>query len=182
MRDFISDEFYNNPRLFNGLDKPNKDGLNYVDYDKTVNVCESNTVNTEEIEIVCELIKKFDEKKTIGVISFYKVQAEALSKKIKKKNVLIGTVDSFQGQGLDIIICCINRNGGGNFFISNPNRINVAISRAKEQFWLISNKKYLSKNKIFDHFYNYKKGNTFLTNAYKFLGKQIKPLFKENKK
>ena len=76
----------------------------------------------------------------------------------------------------------INRNNGNNSFISNPNRINVAISRAKEQFWLVSNKEYLSKIPIFKRLYYYKKGGHFLTNAYKYQNKKITPVFKLNKK
>ena len=89
------------------------------------------------------------------------------------ENVKVGTVDSFQGQGLDIIICCINRNHGSNQFISNKNRINVAISRAKEEFWLISNKEYLSKISSFNNFYNFKIGGRNVTNGYKFINNKI---------
>ncbi|XP_044006966.1 probable helicase senataxin [Aphidius gifuensis] len=63
--------------------------------------------------------------------------------KLKKLNtqwesVRINTVDSFQGQEQDIIIMsCVRSNGIG--FVSNPNRLNVSLTRAKHTMILCGN-------------------------------------------
>ncbi|EFP04165.1 hypothetical protein CRE_07882 [Caenorhabditis remanei] len=74
----------------------------------------------------------------IGVISFYKAQNDRLLQVLADKPVKCGTVDSFQGTEKEIIIvCCTNEVING--FMAMPNRINVAMSRAKQATFIIGN-------------------------------------------
>lgn len=54
------------------------------------------------------------------------------------KAVQINTVDGFQGQESDVILMsCVRSNGIG--FISDPNRLNVSLTRAKHTMILLGN-------------------------------------------
>ena len=57
------------------------------------------------------------------------------------KNVGVRTVDDYQGEECDVIILSLVRgNNRSNIgFLSNPNRINVALSRAKRGLYLFGN-------------------------------------------
>lgn len=76
-------------------------------------------------------------KLSVAVLSFYKEQAEELKKLCKKvfkgkKNILYaaGSVDSFQGHEADIVFLSY-ANNHPTCFIEAPNRLNVAITRAR---------------------------------------------------
>lgn len=74
----------------------------------------------------------------IGVISFYKAQSAILVEQFRDLNVKCGTVDSFQGTEKEIIIlCCTNEVVNG--FLAMKNRINVAMSRAKQTTIIVGN-------------------------------------------
>lgn len=54
------------------------------------------------------------------------------------KNIEVNTVDSFQGQEQDIIIMsCVRSKGIG--FVSDPNRLNVSLTRARHSMILVGN-------------------------------------------
>lgn len=69
----------------------------------------------------------------IGVISPYREQ----SKRFKNESFIADTVHRFQGRENDVIIFCPVRNRA-TAFNDNPHLINVAVSRAKDKFILIS--------------------------------------------
>jgi len=83
--------------------------------------------------------------KTIGIISFYAAQVEAISKCVNNgrplKNVRISTVDSFQGSECDVIILsCVRNNKHGNIgFLKDYRRLNVAVTRPKHCLMVVSN-------------------------------------------
>ncbi len=72
---------------------------------------------------------------TIGVITFYRQQAGLLEEHAKARGwgekVRVGTVDAFQGREFDAVFLSCVRSGGGVGFLALPNRLNVAMSRAK---------------------------------------------------
>ncbi|KAB1211919.1 putative helicase MAGATAMA 3 [Morella rubra] len=101
-------------------------------------------------EIVANLFKQFlDTKKkvSIGVISPYKGQVSAIEEKVKKYSaytdggfcVSVRTVDGFQGAEEDvIIISTVRSNGNGSVgFLSNRQRANVALTRARYCLWIL---------------------------------------------
>lgn len=58
-----------------------------------------------------------------------------------RKNIIIdcNTVDSFQGQEMDIIILSCVREAA-NIFLSDPHRLNVALTRAKYALYVVGTK------------------------------------------
>ena len=89
-----------------------------------------------------EGLMKPDEKKSVGVISFYGEQVKRVDRMIqqeirpKQLHCRTGSVDKFQGMEMDIIILSFVRNHGeksGDIgFAKDYRRLNVALSRAKE--------------------------------------------------
>ncbi|EGT38243.1 hypothetical protein CAEBREN_01103 [Caenorhabditis brenneri] len=74
----------------------------------------------------------------IGVISFYAAQTSVLTELLRGTGVKCGTVDAFQGTEREIIIvCCTNEYVSE--FMQLPNRLNVAMSRAKQATIIIGN-------------------------------------------
>ncbi|KAI9870787.1 MAG: hypothetical protein M1823_008640, partial [Watsoniomyces obsoletus] len=57
----------------------------------------------------------------------------------------IATVDNFQGEEAKIVILTTVRSGGSAGFLSIPNRVNVACSRARNGFYIIGNSETLSR-------------------------------------
>ncbi|ASP28668.1 superfamily I DNA/RNA helicase [Spiroplasma corruscae] len=108
--------------------------------------------NELEIEITKSLLKKIDKslekqnklkKPSIAVISFYSLQVNKLNRIIKKSlfknfDLVINTVDDFQGKEADYVIVNLVRNAEkisvtkGREFLKKYERINVAFSRARE--------------------------------------------------
>ncbi|XP_059451311.1 uncharacterized ATP-dependent helicase C29A10.10c-like [Corylus avellana] len=99
-------------------------------------------------EIVENLFKQFcDTKKnvSIGVISPYKAQVSAIEERVRKYNsnsgftVSVRSVDGSQGGEDDVIIISTVRcNGNGSVgFLSNRQRANVALTRARYCLWIL---------------------------------------------
>ncbi|QBQ07373.1 superfamily I DNA/RNA helicase [Spiroplasma gladiatoris] len=113
--------------------------------------------NELEVKITCQLIKDIDKsiknkkisyKPSLAIISFYGLHVEKLKKSIKKINIknidlIISTVDDFQGKEADYVIVNMVRNPkrlssqNGREFLKKYERINVAFSRAKELLLII---------------------------------------------
>jgi len=76
----------------------------------------------------------------IGLISPYKEQQRVLTKTIGKGSI-VGTVDGYQGQERDIIILDMVRANPHHEvgFTLEPNRLNVALSRAREKLIIVTN-------------------------------------------
>ena len=94
-------------------------------------------------------LKKDGKKKTVGVISFYQMQVNELRNAFRQAghkfdfssiDVVINTVDRFQGQEKNIIISSLVRNslsGRASKHIATFERINVAFSRAQELLLIV---------------------------------------------
>jgi len=124
--------------------------------------------NPAEVDVIAnivKLIKKYLENVEVGIITPYKIQRKKIREIIDDRRIEIGTVDSFQGREKDIIIFSITATNNLKF-VANPNRLNVALTRAKKKLIVVGNLnsiknckedllkqfiKYVSKNKgIFD--------------------------------
>jgi hypothetical protein len=80
---------------------------------------------------------------SIMIITFYKGQWRQLRDTVKlQAGDRICTVDSCQGtEASAVILSCVRSNSyGGVGFTSHPNRLNVAISRAKDRLYIVGNK------------------------------------------
>jgi superfamily I DNA and/or RNA helicase len=67
-----------------------------------------------------------------------------LEKNGRKVNIKLHSVDKFQGQEADIVFLSMVQTFRDGF-LDNPNRLNVAITRAKFQLVIIGNHEYFSK-------------------------------------
>ena len=92
-------------------------------------------------------IKKFsDPSISVGVVAFHRGQAELLRKYVEgefgSEDVHVLTVDASQGGQWDVVILSLGRTEGSTRFVGNPNRLNVAISRAKELCVVVGSLRY----------------------------------------
>ncbi|MCD8413586.1 AAA domain-containing protein [Tenacibaculum finnmarkense] len=113
--------------------------------------------NKLSAELIPELLNQLDrfekvKNYTIGVITGYSAQVREIRKVVRNKvdyrklknvksnNVVISVVDKFQGLEKDIIIFDLVRSQQQTLgFLSNANRINVALSRQKKLLIIVGN-------------------------------------------
>ncbi|OGU56905.1 MAG: hypothetical protein A2X64_02640 [Ignavibacteria bacterium GWF2_33_9] len=115
--------------------------------------------------------KKFSEK-TVGVIAPYRLQCRSIIDKIPlelRNTITVDTVERFQGSERDIILISFATNY--DFLLSNllnetlideriiDRKLNVALTRAKENLILFGNESILSKSKIYKAAINWIKVN-----------------------
>ncbi|CAI2327574.1 unnamed protein product [Caenorhabditis sp. 36 PRJEB53466] len=110
--------------------------------------------NKSEVQIVKQLLQMLTKKhngyelhaRDIGVISFYSAQTSVLTEALRGSGVKCGTVDSFQGTEREVVIlCCTNEKLSE--FMQLANRLNVAMSRARQATIIIGNVHGLRKAK-----------------------------------
>ncbi|WP_439672914.1 non-specific serine/threonine protein kinase (plasmid) [Cupriavidus necator] len=85
---------------------------------------------------------------TIGIIAMYAAQRDLIRRKLEQAEwavglrdlFTVGTVDSYQGKENRIIVLSVVRNDTTEHigFLSDPERINVAMSRAKDRLVIVS--------------------------------------------
>ena len=132
---------------------------------KNINSREIDTI-LKELDEVLQWLKKTNyagrgnpSSWTIMIISFYDAQRKEIRNRIrdrykgnsdKQSRFIIDgvpvfnyTVDKVQGREADIVFLSLVRNGRIGF-MDNPNRINVAITRAKYQLVVFGNRKFFS--------------------------------------
>ena len=128
------------------------------------------SANPEEgdllINHLSNLLKNYDEEAEvsplkIGVIAPYRAQINYLQDKVEhtprlhdlhqKRQLSIGTVDSFQGQERDIICMSLVRSNerGEIGFLADERRMNVAMTRARRKLILVGDSATLSTNPFF---------------------------------
>ena len=93
--------------------------------------------NTAEAGAVVQLVSGFlatVEPSSIAVLSFYSAQVTLLQGMLATVSPLVrvASVDSMQGHEADVVIITCTRVGTQLGFLTVPNRVNVALSRAKE--------------------------------------------------
>ncbi len=102
-----------------------------------VNIKEANRV----VEILTFLDMQIDLEKQVGVITFYKGQADHIRSITKQYfgAVQVSTVDAFQGDEKDVIvISCVRSNLANRIgFLSEMRRLNVALTRARQSLVIL---------------------------------------------
>lgn len=121
--------------------------------------------NQRQIDVILEEILpslNCDSSQSIGIISPYCNQTDELKTILKNKNIEVATVHKFQGREKDIIILSTVSNQVNNF-ISKPDLLNVAISRAKNKLIVIvaQDDSFLNGNSIISELIRYIKYNNF---------------------
>jgi superfamily I DNA and/or RNA helicase len=110
-------------------------------------------LNEGEARLVAEIVGQLPERyrggEGLGVIAPYGAQVAALRRALAEALELpqrdpwlvdnVATVDSFQGQERDVIVVSLTRSNGGGAvgFLSDLNRLNVTLSRARQQLVVI---------------------------------------------
>ncbi|WP_232780252.1 AAA domain-containing protein [Helicobacter pylori] len=114
-----------------------------------------NSYNKDQVQKIIELLEQINRvlnqrkiRKTIGIITPYNAQKRCLRSEVEKygfKNfdeLKIDTVDAFQGEEADIIIYSTVKTCGNLSFLLDSKRLNVAISRAKENLIFVGKKSF----------------------------------------
>ena len=113
--------------------------------------------NNGELDIVRKLLEteQLDPLKT-ALISPYSGQVTA-AKEILSKQIRISTIDSFQGQEKEnIILSLVRSNDDGDIgFLKDYRRMNVAITRAKEQLFVIGDSATIGTDAFYNAFLTY---------------------------
>jgi predicted DNA helicase len=113
--------------------------------------------NEGELQIVQKLLETESlDILTTAFISPYAGQVAA-AKEILPKQIRISTIDSFQGQEKEIIILSLVRsNDDGDIgFLKDYRRMNVAITRAKEQLFVIGDSATIGADNFYNRFLTY---------------------------
>lgn len=111
---------------------------------------------TEQVNVLIEEIRmKINEHavlpKEIFVISPFKKVATMISSRLSKENlkdISVGTVHTFQGKEAKVVYLVLgadeNSRGAAFWAVGTPNIMNVAATRAKEEFYIIGSQKLYS--------------------------------------
>ncbi|GAA8148241.1 hypothetical protein NP05227_05550 [Helicobacter pylori] len=108
-----------------------------------------NSYNKDQVQKIIELLEQINRTlNQIGIITPYNAQKRRLRSEVEKygfKNfdeLKIDTVDAFQGEEADIIIYSTVKTCGNLSFLLDSKRLNVAISRAKENLIFVGKKSF----------------------------------------
>ncbi|EFP00851.1 hypothetical protein CRE_07864 [Caenorhabditis remanei] len=122
-------------------------------------------LNVEEAGIAAAIVKKIQgahPSKTVAVLTFYKAQCGHLSRMDALNNSFVGTIDASQGMEFDVTIVLTTKSSDFNSkdakedqatFVEDVRRINVALSRAKGQVFVLLNRKAAETSKIWNLFF-----------------------------
>ena len=117
--------------------------------------CRNSNESFNEVKKIIEILRREELKnKSIGIITPFVVQKKLIEKEIynsdefKKLDITIGTIHTFQGNEKDVVIFSTaisnyTKLGAYRWIKYNKELINVAMSRAKNKFIVISNEKAL---------------------------------------
>jgi len=137
---FCNQKFYNNQLII--LTEQKSDRQPLVVYKTTPGNHARGHCNQRQIDVIqSEIIpqqKLNDSTVSIGIVTPYRKQTNALQKAFSGTAIQADTVDKFQGREKDVIILSTVDNEISEF-TDNANRLNVAISRAIEQLIVVLN-------------------------------------------
>ena len=155
--DFCNKKFYNNELIILSKKEDNIEPL------VLVNTVEGNHArgksNQRQIDVIKKEVLPYINKDNLGIISPFRDQVTKLSEIINEDSgIEIDTVHKYQGREKDVIIITtvVDKE---NEFADDPNLLNVAISRAKNQLYIVVSDR--EKNKNMKDLVNYIKYNNF---------------------
>lgn len=136
---FCNQRFYNNELII--LTKPHDERQPLMVYRTAPGNHAREHMNQRQIEVITNEV--FPQQNlnpndgSVGIVTPYRNQAEALQKVFSGTDVKADTADKFQGQERSVMIFSTVDNEIGEF-ASDPNRLNVAVSRAVDQFIVVT--------------------------------------------
>ncbi|MBE6579806.1 MAG: DUF2726 domain-containing protein [Ruminococcaceae bacterium] len=136
---FCNQRFYNNELIILTKSKSFKEPL--VVYQTAPGNHARDHVNQRQIDVITNEV--FPQQGlnpsdgSVGIVTPYRNQANALQKTFANTAVKADTADKFQGQERSVMIFSTVDNEIGEF-ASDPNRLNVAVSRAVDQFIVVT--------------------------------------------
>ena len=138
--EFCNQRFYGGELIT--LTRPDSEREPLVVYKTAPGNHARNRVNRRQIDVIIDEVipqQKLDvNNMSIGIVTPYRNQVAELQHVFKDTMVQADTVDKFQGREKDIIILSMVDNDVSDF-ADNPNRLNVAISRAVKQLIVVTN-------------------------------------------
>lgn len=154
--EFCNKKFYNNELII--LSKIQSDKKPLIVYKTVAGNHTRDNVNQRQIDVIKNEIIPNENLCTIddslGIVTPYRNQTNALQSQFKGTGVKADTVDKFQGQENKVIILSTVDNNITDF-TDNPNRLNVAISRAIEQLIVVINGNEQKKDTIINELVKY---------------------------
>lgn len=136
--EYCNQKFYNNELIVLTEPKTNRQPL--VVYQTVEGNHARDRINQRQIDVIKDEIipqqKLNTEKDSIGIVTPYRDQTNALQSAFSGTTIKADTVDKFQGRENDIIVLSTVDNEV-NQFSDNANRLNVAVSRAVQQLIVV---------------------------------------------
>ena len=136
---FCNQRFYNNELII--LTQPKSMRQAMMVYKTAAGNMARGHVNERQIEVIKNEV--IPEQKlnisdgSVGIVTPYRDQADRLQEEFKGTSIKADTADKFQGQERSVMIFSTVDNEIGEF-ASDPNRLNVAVSRAIDQFIVVT--------------------------------------------
>jgi len=136
---FCNQRFYNNELIV--LTKPKSDRHPLMVYRTALGNHARNRVNQRQIDVITNEVFPNQGLNSgdgsVGIVTPYRNQADELQRVFAGTTVKADTADKFQGQERSVMIFSTVDNEIGEF-ASDPNRLNVAVSRAVDQFIVVT--------------------------------------------
>lgn len=103
--------------------------------------------------LICQLDNELNKERSVAVIAPYRSQVNRLRQIIRERkpqyiNSKVDTVDGFQGKESDIVVFSLTRSHGSYRFLADNRRLNVALSRAKDEIYMVGYLEYAKKSKL----------------------------------
>lgn len=136
--DFCNRKFYNDQLIILSEAQTEREPL--LVYKTVAGNHARERMNRRQIDVIIQEIipQQKLEDVNLGIVTPYRNQTLALQNTFHGTDIKADTVDKFQGRENDVIILSTVDNEISEF-TDNPNRLNVAISRAKDQLILLVN-------------------------------------------
>lgn len=136
--EFCNQKFYDNQLIVLSEYTDNRQPL--IVYKTTAGNHARQLMNQRQIDVIREeiIVKEQLTDTDLGIVTPYRNQTNALQHAFRGSTIKADTVDKFQGRENEIIILSTVDNEISEF-TDNPNRLNVAVSRAQEQLILVVN-------------------------------------------
>lgn len=168
--DLVNTLFYNG-RLRMGIPSENKDCITFIDTAGTgfeeAKTDNGSTFNEGEIKVIEQLIIE-EEVKAGVIITPYSAQVEKIKNAIT--DFPVASVDAFQGsEAQTVIFSCVRSNEEGQIgFLKDYRRLNVALSRAQKQLFIVGDSVTLAQDPLFDKMLAFIQEKQIYRSAYEF--------------